>query len=125
MTPDPAIAADDQECVVGRTPALADVQHGAARVAQLLVGFERANRVWLERRAAPAPAYEFAWLNGQPAVLTLLADRLLFATVLDLDGEPHGEPRVAGLYRVMNPAKLARLGRPTVLGPGETLGDRR
>ena len=62
--------------------------------------------------------HEVAWLNGEPAALTLLGGRLLFATVLRLDGE-----RIAGLYRVMNPAKLAALGRPTVLGEGQTLRD--
>ena len=116
-----ALLADDALLVAdggGRMPALGEVQHGAARIAQLLVGFERMGRVQLERRGAPALDYELAWLNGEPAVLNLLAGRLLFATVLHLDGE-----RIAGLYRVMNPAKLAGLGRPMVLGPDETLRD--
>lgn len=121
-----ALLADDALLVAdggGRVPALGDVQQGAARIAQLLVGFARLERVKLERHGAPSIAYEVAWLNGEPAVLTLLAGRLLFATVLQLGGEPPGEPRVAGLYRVMNPAKLAGLGRPLVLGPGKTLRD--
>ncbi|HET9455619.1 MAG TPA: RNA polymerase sigma factor SigJ [Gemmatimonadaceae bacterium] len=102
----------------GRMPALGEVQQGAERIAQLLVGFERMGRVQLERRGAPMLEYEVAWLNGEPAVLTLLAGKLLFATVLHLEGE-----RIAGLYRVMNPTKLAALGRPTVLGPRQTLRD--
>ena len=115
-----ALLADDALLMAdggGRMPALGDVQQGAERIAQLLVGFERMGRVQLERRGATL-AYEVAWLNGEPAVLSLVAGRLLFATVLHLDGE-----RIAGLYRVMNPAKLAGLGRPTVLGPGQTLRD--
>lgn len=127
-----ALRAEDREAVLalladeailvadggGRMPAAPDVQQGAAQVSQLLVGFERGGRVQLERRGAPRLEHEVAWLNGEPAVLSLLADKLLFATVLHLDGE-----RIARLYRVMNPAKLAGLGRPTVLGAGQTLSD--
>src|SRR4051812_45232802 len=108
-----ALLAEDAVFVAdggGRMPALADVQQGAERIAQLLVGFQRSGRVHLERRGSSTLELEVAWLNGEPAVLTLLAGRLFFATVLHLDGE-----RVAGLYRVMNPAKLAGLGRPTLL----------
>jgi len=116
-----ALLADDALLVAdggGRMPALSEVQLGAERIAQLLVGFERMGRAQLERRGAPALDYEFAWLNGEPAVLTLLGGRILFATVLHLDGE-----RIAGLYRVMNPAKLARLGHATFLADGESLRD--
>ena len=113
-----ALLADDALLIAdggGRMPA-AGVQRGASRVAQLLVGFERMGRVQLERRGAPRVEYEVAWLNGEPAVLSLLAGRLLFATVLQLEGE-----HIAGVYRVMDPAKLARLGHETVLGPDQTL----
>jgi RNA polymerase sigma-70 factor (ECF subfamily) len=116
-----ALLADDALLIAdggGRMPALGEVQQGAERVAQLLVGFERMGRTQLERRGAARLEYEFVWLNGEPAVLSLVAGRLLFATVLQLDGE-----RISGLYRVLNPAKLARLGRPTVLGPGQSLRD--
>jgi RNA polymerase sigma-70 factor (ECF subfamily) len=99
----------------GRMPALAEVQQGAEWIAQLLVGFERTGRVRLARHGAPALEHEVAWLNGEPAVLSLLAGRVLLVTVLHLDGE-----RIAGLSRVLNPAKLTALGRPTVLGPGES-----
>src|SRR5215208_1114500 len=78
-----ALLADDALLIAdggGRMPA-AGVQRGATRVAQLLVGFERMGRVQLERRGAPRVEYEVAWLNGEPAVLSLLAGRLLFATV--------------------------------------------
>jgi RNA polymerase sigma-70 factor, ECF subfamily len=115
-----SLLADDALLIAdggGRMPALGDVQQGATRIAELLVGFERSGRVMLERRGADALHHEVAWLNGEPAVLTLVGDRLLFATVLRLDGE-----RIAGLYRVLNPAKLAALGRPLVLGtePGRS-----
>lgn len=102
----------------GRMPALREIQRGRERIAQLLIGFEQVARVHLERRGAAWLEYEIAWLNGEPAVLTLIAGRLLFATVLQLDGE-----RISGLYRVMNPAKLARLGHETLLGPNGTLHD--
>lgn len=102
----------------GRVPSAAGAHEGAERVAQLLVGFERTGRVQLERRGPARLEYEVTWLNGEPAVLTLVGGRLLYATVLELDGD-----RVAGLYRVMNPDKLAPLGRPTVLGPGQSLRD--
>ena len=102
----------------GRMPALGDVQQGAERIAELLVGFQRSGRVLLERRGGVALEHEVTWLNGEPAVLTLVGGKLLFATVLHLGGE-----RIAGLYRVMNPTKLAALGRPTLLGPGESARD--
>ena len=90
-----------------------EAQRGAELVSQLLVSYERATRVLLERREAPMPEYEVAWLNGDPAVLTLVSGLLLFATVLHLDGE-----NVAGVYRIMNPDKLASLGRPMLLPRG-------
>jgi RNA polymerase sigma-70 factor, ECF subfamily len=116
-----ALLADDAILAAdggGRVPALPEAQQGAERIAQLVVGFERMGRIKLERRGAPALEYEVAWLNGEPAVLSLLAGKVLFATVLHLDGE-----RIAGIYRVMNPAKLAGIGRPTVLGADQTLRD--
>ena len=116
-----ALLADDALLVAdggGRMPALGEVQQGAERIAQLLVGFERMGRIQLERRGSVVLEHEVAWLNGDPAILTLLGGRILFATVLQLDGE-----RIAGLFRVMNPAKLTTLGRPTVLGPEQTLQD--
>jgi RNA polymerase sigma-70 factor, ECF subfamily len=116
-----ALLAEDAFLVAdggGRLPSMADVQQGAARIAQLLVGFERMGRVHLERRGPSRLEHELTWLNGEPAVLSTIDGRLLFATVLRLDGE-----RIAGLYRVLNPAKLVGLGRPTVLGPGQSLRD--
>jgi len=118
-----ALLADDAILVAdggGRMPALREMQQGAARIAPLLIGFERKGREQLERHGTATLEYEVAWLNGEPAVLTLVGGRLLFATVLHLEGE-----RIAGLYRVMNPAKLAGLGRPMVLGPDQTLRDLR
>jgi len=116
-----ALLADDALLVAdggGHVPAIGAVQQGAARVAQLLVGFARTGRVQLERRGGARLDDEVVWLNGEPAVLTSVAGKLLFATVLQLDGE-----RIAAVYRVLNPTKLAALGRPTLLQPGETLRD--
>jgi RNA polymerase sigma-70 factor, ECF subfamily len=114
LTDDALLVADGG----GRMPAVGEIQQGAARIAQLLVGFERMGRIHLERRGALVLEYEVAWLNGEPAVLTMVAGKLLFATVLQLSGD-----RIAGLYRVMNPEKLKGLGRPTFLGPGQSLRD--
>jgi hypothetical protein len=75
-------------------------------------------RVQLERRGGARLEYEVVWLNGEPAVLSLVAGRLLLATVLQLEGG-----RISGVYRVMNPAKLARLGREPVLGTDQTWRD--
>jgi len=118
-----ALLADDALLVAdggGRMPALGEVQQGRQRIAELLVGFERSGRVYFERHGAVALDREVAWLNGEPAVLTLVGGKLLFATVLQLDGE-----RIAALYRVLNPTKLAALGRPTLLGPGDSARDLR
>lgn len=114
LTDDALLVADGG----GRMPAMPGAQHGGARIAQLLVGFERKGRENLSRRGGPAMEYEFAWLNGEPAVLSLISGKLLIATVLQLDGD-----HIAGLYRVMNPAKLAALGRPTLIGEGQRLRD--
>ena len=116
-----ALLADDALLVAdggGRVPAVGEVRQGAEHISRLLVGFERLGRELLGRGGARMPEHEVAWLNGEPAVLTLVGGRLLFATVLHLDGD-----RIAGLYRVMNPAKLAALGRPLALGPDQTLRD--
>jgi len=97
----------------GRVPSGKETQRGAELVSQLLVGYERATRVLLERRDSSVPDYDVTWLNGDPAVLTTASGKLLFATVLHLDGE-----LVAGVYRIMNPDKLASLGRPTLIPHG-------
>ena len=51
-----SILADDALLVAdggGRRPALADEQRGAARVAQLLIGFDRATQTYAEREGGP------------------------------------------------------------------------
>jgi len=45
----------------------------------------------------------------------LTSGRLLFATVLHLDGEG-----IVGVYRLLNPAKLAGLGHPMFLDNSES-----
>ena len=80
--------------------------------AKIVAGFERATRVHCERLGASTPEYAVTWVNGEAAILTLVSGRILFATVLHLDGE-----KVFGVYRIMNPDKLARLGHPTLLPP--------
>lgn len=105
-----SILADDALLVAdggGRRPALADEQRGAARVAQLLIGFDRATQTYAEREGVSEVKHTVAWLNGEPAVVTLLDGKVLFATVLHLDGA-----RISGIYRVLNPDKLLSLGWP-------------
>jgi hypothetical protein len=97
----------------GRVPSGTEAQRGSEFVSQLLVSYERATRVLLERRDSAMAEYEVAWLNGDRAFLTLVSGKLLFATVLHLDGE-----NVAGVDRIMNPDKLAGLGRPTLFPAG-------
>ena len=112
MTADAILVADGG----GRVPAVAGTQRGAERVAQLLVGFERATRLHLER-AGLMPEYELAWLNGDPAVLTLTSGRLLFATVLHL--------RRGGHRRRVPPVKSGEAGwsrTPDVPGQLRVLG---
>ena len=113
LTEDALLAADGG----GRVPAVAGTQQGAERVAQLLVGFERASRAELARRSSLQPEHDVVWLNGEPAVLTMAAGKLLFATILHLEGD-----RVAAIYRVLNPAKLDGLGFKTFLDPDQTVG---
>ena len=113
LTDDALLAADGG----GRVPAVAETQQGAERVAQLLVGFERASRAELARRGSLQPEHDVAWLNGEPAVLTMAAGKLLFATILHLEGD-----RIAAIYRVLNPGKLVGLGFKTFLDPDQTVG---
>jgi RNA polymerase sigma-70 factor (ECF subfamily) len=113
LTDDALLAADGG----GRVPAVAGTQRGAERVAQLLVGFERASRAEVARRRLLQPEHEVVWLNGEPAVLTMAAGKLLFATILHLEGD-----RIAAIYRVLNPGKLAGLGFKTFLDPDQMVG---
>lgn len=101
----------------GRVPAVAETQRGAGHVAQLLVGFERATRAAVARQSSAQPEHTVGWLNGEPAILTMAAGKLLFATILHLEGE-----RIAAIYRVLNPGKLVGLGFNTFVDTDQTSG---
>ena len=47
----------------------------------------------------------FARLNGEPALVTAMAGRVLYTTSIDTDGV-----RIAAVYRVLNPDKLHHIG---------------
>lgn len=81
----------------GKVPATRRVVHGACRIARLLIGLERKGRGLAEHRVA--------WINGEPALVTHAAGRLLSTTSIATDGE-----RVVAFYRVLNPEKLRHVG---------------
>ncbi|MHB1225022.1 MAG: RNA polymerase sigma factor SigJ [Gemmatimonadaceae bacterium] len=106
-----ALEADDQDALLavfadeatftsdggGRAPAMRGTLVGADRVARALLGFQRMGRGLV--------AHRVAMLNGSPAIVSSVDDRIIFATFVEGDGE-----RVAAVYRVLNPGKLGRLG---------------
>jgi RNA polymerase sigma-70 factor (ECF subfamily) len=105
-----ALAADDEQEVLallaedatfaadggGRVPSVRRVVRGASRVAKLLLGYERKGRGLVTHR--------IGWLNGEPAIVTYLGDRVAFTTSVDTDGE-----RIYACYRVLDPEKLRRV----------------
>ena len=100
-----ALLADDALWVSdggGKAAAVREVVSGAARVARLAIRFQRMGRGRVVHRVA--------WINGEPALLTLIDGRTLFTTSLATDGE-----RVTAVYRVLNPDKLRRVGPPAYL----------
>lgn len=74
---------------------------GAAAVAKALVAL---GRITIEAGGTPL----FAWLNGQPAVLGIEHDRIVTASILELDATT-SPPRLLRLDTHRNPEKLARL----------------
>ena len=123
-----AVAAEDREGVLqlladdavfvadggGKIPAMSGPARGGPRLAQLLTGFERMGRVALGRRGIAPPVHEVTTINGDPAILTTVNGRVLFATLLDVGDDG----RITTVYRMLNPDKLARLGRETLLPVG-------
>jgi RNA polymerase sigma-70 factor (ECF subfamily) len=112
-----ALAAEDQDALVslltedavwvsdggGKAPAVRELVSGADRVARLAIGFQRMGRDLVR--------HQVAWINGEPAVLTLAGDRTAFTTSFAIAGG-----RIAAVYRVLNPDKLRRVGPPPFLG---------
>jgi len=95
----------------GKAPAVPRVVSGADRVAKLAVGYERMGREY-------GVTHEVAWINGEPAVLTLVAGRTAFTTSFAVDGG-----RISAVYRVLNPDKLRRVGPPPYLESPPVDGD--
>jgi RNA polymerase sigma-70 factor, ECF subfamily len=91
-----AVVAEDATFISdggGRVSAVRNVIQGADRVVRLLLGLERKyGEVWKHR---------VEWINGEPALVSRVGDRLVCTTSLETDGE-----RVVGFYRVLNPEKL-------------------
>ncbi|HET7564118.1 MAG TPA: RNA polymerase sigma factor SigJ [Gemmatimonadaceae bacterium] len=108
-----ALAAEDKDALValftddvllmsdggGRAPSIRNVVSGAERVAQVAVGYQRKGRGLITHR--------LAWINGEPAVLTLADGRTLFTTSFAIE-----DGRIAAVYRVLNPDKLGHVGPP-------------
>ena len=102
-----ALAADDERGVLsllaedatfaadggGRVPSVRREVRGADRVAKLLLGYERKGRGLVTHR--------IRWLNGEPAIVSYAAGRVVFTTSLETDGE-----RIRACYRVLDPEKL-------------------
>ncbi|MFL5609031.1 MAG: RNA polymerase sigma factor SigJ [Gemmatimonadaceae bacterium] len=78
----------------GVVPATRRVVRGAPRIVRLVLG--------LEHKWGPLE-HSIAWINGEPAIATRHAGRLIFTTSVETDGE-----RLLAFYRVLNPDKLGR-----------------
>ena len=84
----------------GKVPALARALHGANRVARTIVN-------WGKAGARTEISVRPAELNGCPGVILIAADGSIFgAMALEIEGE-----RVVAVNSVVNPEKLAHLGR--------------
>jgi RNA polymerase sigma-70 factor, ECF subfamily len=81
----------------GKVSAMRNVVTGASAVARALLGFHR--------KGLGLTTQRIATLNGEHAILTMVGERVAFATFVEGDGE-----RVTAVYRVINPEKLRRVG---------------
>jgi RNA polymerase sigma-70 factor (ECF subfamily) len=79
----------------GQATAARNVVAGPDRVSRFLLG--------IARKLDPPSTHRAGWLNGEPALLTFTAGRLVTATILEVLGE-----EIRGIYVVRNPAKLRR-----------------
>ncbi len=106
-----ALATDDQDALLalvaedatwtsdggGKVRAARKVVKGGLRIVRLALGLERK----LQRNANGRMRHAVAWINGEPAIVTHVGDRLVYATSVAFDGE-----RLLAFYRVANPDKL-------------------
>jgi RNA polymerase sigma-70 factor (ECF subfamily) len=65
---------------------------GADRITRLVLGMERK---WPQLR------HEVTWLNGEPAIASMVGEQLFCTTAIEF-----GEGGIAAFYRVLNPHKL-------------------
>jgi RNA polymerase sigma-70 factor (ECF subfamily) len=105
-----ALAADDKDAVVamlgpdaswtsdggGKVSAARNVVHGPDRVARLILGWERKGRGMI--------THHIEYVNGEPAIVSRLPDRVFATTSVDVDGDC-----ILAFYRVLNPDKLTRI----------------
>jgi len=83
--------------------------HGAERLARLYLQIARQSRKADLR-------YELRTLNGAPALLTWLGERLFVATWIDCEND-----RITAIHAIRHPAKLARIEAVTKTAGGASL----
>jgi RNA polymerase sigma-70 factor (ECF subfamily) len=102
-----ALETDDQEALLavfapdatftsdsgGRVPAARNVLVGPDRIVRFLAG--------LQHKWGSLTEHRVRSLNGEPAIVTYVDDRVFCVTALETDGE-----RITAMYRVLNPEKL-------------------
>jgi RNA polymerase sigma-70 factor (ECF subfamily) len=107
-----ALEADDEEGLMavftadatftsdggGKVTAARRVVRGATRITRLLRG--------VETKYGRPFRYRIAVLNGEPALIQYLGERVFSANFIGTDGE-----RITAMYRVMNPDKLGDVQR--------------
>lgn len=105
-----ALATDDKEAMIalfapdatfvsdggGKVPAARNILDDPDRIARFILGIERKFGAHVTHRVVE--------LNGQPALASYHEDVLHYATLFETDGK-----RIVGIYRVLNPDKLAHL----------------
>ncbi|MEP6732851.1 MAG: RNA polymerase sigma factor SigJ, partial [bacterium] len=110
-----ALAAEDEHALLGifaddvvwmsdggdKAPSIRKAVSGAERVTKLAIGFERMGRGLV--------THHMAWINGEPAILTLAGDRTAFTTSIAMENG-----RIAAVFRVLNPDKLQHVGPPPI-----------
>ena len=102
-----ALRSDDQEAMLsliapdatwtsdggGKVPSTRRIVSGASRIVRLVLGFER--------KKGPTLRHALARINGEPAIVSRVGERVLFVTSAATDGD-----RLVAFYRMLNPDKL-------------------
>lgn len=119
-----ALTNEDREgllsLLAGDAVLMSDGGGKAASIPQPVTGGEMIADLLLkwQRMGAGLVTHRIEWLNGEPALLSLIDGLTVFTTSLASDGE-----RITGVYRVLNPDKLWHVGPEPFLArhPGATL----